>query len=361
MEKEYRLGAKVKASAAEEMRRFLGANHLLDDRYYVSRNKEGTKIVFPLLRYPSLAESALLDATVDHEVVVSKFKFTRRKKRTRTLKEAISEYIPLDKRDFIPSSLDVIGDLAIVELSPPLTSYGHIIGKGVTEVNPHVVGVFGKAGVVSGEYRLRQLKWLYGKKRTLTVHKENGCRYHVDIAHVYFSSRLSTERVRVVSHVHEGETVLDMFAGVGPFSVLAARQGAKVIAVDVNPSATRLLAQNAKLNKVQGKVNIFTGNIRNVDRRLWWGQCDHVIMNLPGHAVDFIDLAIGSLTPRGGVIHFYCFQKEPEATRHALTFFEKQVTANHGVIKEVLDVRKVRMSAPHEWQICVEAKVIREK
>jgi tRNA (guanine37-N1)-methyltransferase len=76
------------------------------------------------------------------------------------------------------------------------------------------------------------------------------------VTKVYFSPRLSQERLRIAQKVRGGEVVIDMFAGVGPFSIQIAKKfnNVKVYAIDTNPVAIQFLKQNIALNKIE---NIF--------------------------------------------------------------------------------------------------------
>jgi len=245
----------------------------------------------------------------------------------------------------------------VVELPEALARHANVIGEAIMQASPHIKGVFAKRGPVTGEYRLRAVEWIAGTRNTLTEHKENGRRYLVDIEAVYFSPRLSTERLRVAQMIPPSSLVLDLFAGVGPFSVLIASRGCRVIAVDINPRATELLRLNAERNKVSSAVVILTGDARQVPRDLWWGACDHVIMNLPGHAFEYLDLALGALRGSGGIIHFYCFAREPSPEAAAQQLLQAKLRELGAAVKAIHRVRRVRMAAPHEWQIGIDLSV----
>jgi tRNA (guanine37-N1)-methyltransferase len=351
-------GAKITAKAADRLRRELLKHGFLEPKYYIRREKHEQEVVFPLQHKLSTKEIALIQAAIKSPFQIQMFSFIMRKQHPSTLQEALTDVIPKKLHPQIPSAIDFIGDLAIIDLPSSLDNYGEKIGQGIIGMNPRISGVFRKAGAVSGQFRLRKLRWLTGAHRTSTIHHENGCRYYVDVAQTYFSGRLSTERLRVADQIQKGARVLDMFAGVGPYSILIARRGAKVVAVDVNPHATELLKQNAVLNKVQSQVIVLTGDIREVNRQSWQGQCDYVIMNLPGHAIKYLDIAITALKSIGGIIYFYCFQKEPNLETGVTNSITPLIQQLGGKLESIQDIRKVRMAAPHEWQMCAELKII---
>ena len=117
--------------------------------------------------------------------------------------------------------------------------------------------VFEQRGGMEGEFRLRKLSHLGGEDRTVTTHRENGCAFKVDLAQCYYSPRLSTERLRIAEAVGGEESVLNMFAGVGPFSIpIAKKRKARVTSCELNEHACRFHVENNGLNKVDGLVDV---------------------------------------------------------------------------------------------------------
>jgi tRNA (guanine37-N1)-methyltransferase len=179
----------------------------------------------------------------------------------------------------------------------------------------------------------------------------------VDLARAYFSPRLSFEHHRVASQVREGETVLDMFAGVGPFAVQIAKthKNVRVYSVDVNPYAIEYLKKNIRLNRVNGKVIPILGNSEEVIERKLLGKADRVIMNLPEQAAQFICAACHALKPKGGIIHFYGFLKAPDTLHRVQAGFVQDVERFGRDVKRISHSRLVRATAPYEWQFVIDA------
>lgn len=274
------------------------------------------------------------------------------------ISELLEKAVPENFLTYIPHSLDIIGDIAIVELNPEIWEFRGAIGDAILKSNRHVKAVFAKGGRVNGVYRVRSLVHIAGEARTVTFHKENGCIFKVDVANTYFSPRLSGERVRIASQVNPGEVVVDLFAGVGPFSILIAKMRRGIVhAIDINPFAIQLLEENIKLNKVSDLVHPYLGDCREVVNAKLKRVADHVIMNLPGSAYKFIDVACLALKENGGVIHYYQFGKEQDTCNSVVEFFERQLSEVGASLVKVLNVRRVRSTAPREWQIAVDAVV----
>jgi tRNA (guanine37-N1)-methyltransferase len=168
----------------------------------------------------------------------------------------------------------------------------------------HVKAVFDQEGGLEGDFRLRRLRHIAGEERTLTMHKENQLRLMVDVEKCYFSPRLSTERLRVSDLTAEGEMVLNMFAGVGPYSItIAKRKKATVYSCELNTYAYELHVKNNALNKVEGRVRMFNEDASKLpdilDERF-----DRILMPHPSQSDRFLPAALRLARP-GGWIHYY--------------------------------------------------------
>jgi len=217
----------------------------------------------------------------------------------------------------VSSGVDVVGDIAIVRLEEFSASEKRSVAGALLDELKNVRVVLEQRGSIEGEYRLRTLRHLAGEKRSTTVHRENGCSYRVDVAKCYFSPRLSTERLRIAESVEPSENVLNMFAGVGPFSIpIAKLRGAKVLSCELNECAARLHSENDELNKVDRKIEVINGDaaeLPHITKR----KFDRVLMPLPSEADMFLPIAL-CMVKKGGIIHYYRHvlgEDEDEATK----------------------------------------------
>jgi len=210
--------------------------------------------------------------------------------------------IPEELRAMLPSSYDTIGSIAVVKIAPEVAAYSNQIGDAIIATQKSIKTVCSDSGVVD-RYRTRDIQIVAGEKTTETLHREYGLTLDIDVSKVFFSPRLATERDIVAREVSAGEVVIDMFAGVGPFSIMIAkmRSPKTVYAIDLNPEAIELLKRNITLNKVSNVVPIL-GDARAEVGRL--EKADRIIMNLPHDASSYIQEAIRALKP-GGVVHYY--------------------------------------------------------
>jgi tRNA (guanine37-N1)-methyltransferase len=198
--------------------------------------------------------------------------------------------------------IDVVGDIAVLRFEDAPASVKKETALKTLEETKSVKAVFEQVGGIEGEFRLRALSHLAGEDRTLTVHKENGCLFEVDIATCYFSPRLSTERLRVAEEVSPGESVLNMFAGVGPFSiVIAKKKKARVTSVELNPVACEFHRKNNVRNKVSDLVQVLNVDASHFETE---GLFDRVLMPHPTQSMSFLDAALAK-TARGGTVYCY--------------------------------------------------------
>jgi len=225
-------------------------------------------VYIPLFRQPSEKELEALKKRAP-ECKVSTYPFPERKKQVKTFVELLENELPSHLLASLPRAMDLVGDIAIIEIPLELDAHKRVIGETVLKTHKNAQTVLAKAGAISGTYRLREFSVIAGEPKTKTVHKEHGCKYYVDLAKVYFSPRLSHEHNRVASFVKDGETVVDLFAGVGPFSVLIAktRENVKVYAIDANPYAIKFLKKNIRLNRVESQVYPILGDAKQVSSK----------------------------------------------------------------------------------------------
>jgi len=320
--------------------------------------RETEQVYIPLTRTPTADELKELKANLP-TLEMSKRKSFESAKQPARLSDLLSGKIPSHVLASLPHAIDFIGDIAVVEIPPELEPYKQDIGEAILKAHKRVKTVLSKCGAVSGVYRLRDFEVVSGETRTLTVHREYGCVFHVDTAKAYFSPRLSYEHARIASLVQEGETVIDMFAGVGPFSILIAKKHTTthVYGIDVNPEAYILLKKNVVANRVIDKVTPILGDTRQVINERLSEVADRVIMNLPEKAIEYVDVACKALKPKGGIIHYYEFVNQPEPIETAKSRLAESIKQTNRELYKILHTRIVRGVAPFTHQVVVDAKV----
>jgi tRNA (guanine37-N1)-methyltransferase len=256
----------------------------------------------------------------------------------------------VDALGFIPA-YEIVGDIAIIDQH---ASDAHKIADALMR-QKNIKTVLQAASAVEGEYRTREFTFLAGEKRTETLYRENGCRYLLDVSRVYFTPRLATERMRIADQVKDGDKVVDMFAGVGPFSILIAKKlpSSQVIAIDKNPVAIKYLKENVRLNKAKN-FEVREGDVREEIRGI--SGADHIIMNLPHSSLEFLEPAFSAIK-EGGIIHLYAIAHEDDLFDGIFgRIGESARRFNYEVI--VMERRIVRPYAPYQYNICIDFQVI---
>jgi tRNA (guanine37-N1)-methyltransferase len=259
------------------------------------------------------------------------------------------------------SAFDIIGDIAIIK--PPSSSNISVaeVADAVMKRHRNVKAVFSQATEVHGNFRLRGLVHVAGENRTFTVHRESNCSFRVDVAKCFFSPRLSGERARIANLVQQGETVVNMFAGVACFSIVIAKHvsGTRIYSIDINPVAVNLMSENVRLNRVYGAVIPILGDAKTVIQDRLRGCADRVLMPLPEKALEYLPFAVSALKPSGGWIHVHMFEhaakKEDPAEKTRVRLSE---ALNGLEVKfEAPNVRIVRSTGPNWWQTVADVNI----
>lgn len=339
---------KVKKKNAESVRRKLISLNFLD--YSRKISSDGNFVSIPLNAGFVKGKITKLGS------IVSK-SFMPTKQRPRGIAELLAKKLTKSELSKLKTSFDIYGDAVVMEIPPELAKKEKIIGEAVLNLYKNMRAVFKKKGAVSGVERVRRLKRIAGAGGTRVAYKEHGCTFKFDIAKSFFTPRLSTEREIVANQVQPGEVVLDMFAGVGPFSIIIAKKQPlvrKIYAIDINRQAVQSLKENAKLNKVEEKIEAFAGDSRLLVPKRLKGVADRVIMNLPKTSVNFLPYALKALKPQGGVLHYYTFKSSEEEVRAEVK--ERLAGQNY----EILAVRNVKPYAPREYCFSADIKIYKQ-
>ncbi len=216
--------------------------------------------------------------------------------------------IPEEILTALPRSYQVVGDLALVHLPEEALPYGEIIGEALARV-AKVRAVYA-VSLTEGEFRVRRVSKLWGEGGAETVHTEYGVRIYVDLSRSYFNPTLSYEHWRLSEEVRDGERVLDLFSGVGGFSLhIAFKRYATCVAVDSNPYAIAALVRSKTLNKLKGRVVPVVSRVEDVEGLLPREYFSRVILDLPHRSLEYLELAAG-FAERGGYIHLYVLGSE---------------------------------------------------
>ncbi len=319
---------------AETVRRYLKKQHLL--REDIKIVKERTCIYFPVVSKPK--------GLPDYPVVAKAFEI--RKITAHCYKDLLR--LPKKLMEELPTSYDIVGSIILIKLPKTLLQYRTQIGNALIQTHKNIRTVC-LTDPVSGELRTRNITIIAGKKQTRTTHTEYGLTFHVDAATTYFSPRLASERKRVASQVNPGEIVVDLFAGVAPFSIMIARFAKPkiVYAIDKNREAIDLAKENLKQNHVLETIEAIHADAKDAEKIIPT-KADRIIMNLPFSAYKFFSVALSIAAPICKV-HYYDIIRE-EDIEGRITALKKLAKKQKYILTEVV-IHKIKSYAPREFYI----------
>lgn len=331
---------KVPKKKAEEVRKYITENNLYAADYKTFRDEN--HVYFPVLKK--------LEGYAAVEMEGEMFE------KAKNLREALLDFLDDEELENLVTSYDMVGDIAIIDIPEELESKEKEIANALLETNKRLKVVAKKLGKVESEFRVRPLKVIAGEKRTETLYMEHGCRMKVDVANVYFSVRLSTERKRIAELVKPGENILALFAGVGPFPIVISKKhpDTEIVAIELNPEGVKYMKENIKLNKMDN-ITAVQGDAREVVLEKYKNFADRILMPLPRSADKFLDVAIAG-AKNGCIVHVYSFAP----IENPYEDIEKRISEeaeNAGVAAEIVNKKIVRPYAPKIVQVVIDFKV----
>ncbi|KAL3873917.1 hypothetical protein ACJMK2_036994 [Sinanodonta woodiana] len=274
------------------------------------------------------------------------------------------------------SGFSTIGHIAHLNLKQEVLKYKHLIGQVVMDKNTMVKTVVNKLTMIDNTFRNFQMELLAGEENYITRVKENGLTFEFDFSKVYWNPRLGTEHMRIVDSLGREDILYDVFAGVGPFSVPAAKKGVIVLANDLNSHSYESLQKNVKLNKIKGSIGCYNLDGREFIKTVvkdhmckTWNECVEnetkrnivFTMNLPALAVEFLDSFVGLLAdvkdhdfidsewvtmPK---VYCYSFSKSDNPNKDVT---DRVVAVLGSGILHDLNIRRVRNVAPNKDMLC---------
>jgi len=337
----------VQASLGERYRRKLLELNLLDLSYKLVSENE--RLFFPLVQESTQEE---LEGTLDlTDFELGTREFPAIVSGPRTIHEALVGKLSVEELESLPRAYDLVGDIAVLEIPEELNKHRSLIGETFQSIHTNFSTILGKKGAIKGTTRTRQYEFLAGEDKTDTVHIEYGCRLAVDLAKAYFSPRLLEEHHQVAQKVSDGELIVDLFTGVGPFAIHAAKnKDVRVIAVDINPEAIKLLQKSIAMNKLVGRIDPVVSDAHEYCETAETQMADRVIMNHPSGAFDYVSDAC-KIIRTGGTMHYYDFVGGDNPEDHLTNKITNLVKASGRKIDDIERVRRVRDSAPYEFQM----------
>lgn len=351
MKKSYAI--KVPLKYAQDTKLIINKNNLRNNECKLKKDKQF--IYFPIKSF-EIKNEILTNKNLklnNFNIIIDDFE--EYEKKIKTYKENLD--IPKNLKKYLPTSYDIIGNIALIKLPTELIEYKKNIGESILKSKKNIETIY-LAKPIEGELRIRKIEIISGKKQTKTIHKEFGLEFNVDVKYTYFSPRLANERKRIASLVKPGETVVDMFTGVAPYAIMIAKYSkAKIIyAIDKNKKAISLAQQNVKINNVVDKITLFNDDSKNIGEILEKEKkvADRIIMNLPFSAYDYFAYALDIIS-ENCVIHYYTIIKDNEIENTIKNL--KKIAKIKNVNITSYNINKIKSYSPREFYMGIDITV----
>lgn len=250
--------------------------------------------------------------------------------------------LPETVSDRLPDKWEIAGTAVTVKMDRELFPYAEPIGKAYAEVLC-ATSVFADVSGVSGEFREPDMRLLFGKAED-SVKIQNGIKYCYNVTEVMFASGNLEERKRMKELDCTGETVVDMFAGIGYFTLpLAKYSGArKVIACEKNPNSYRFLVRNLGLNGLTNVIPLL-GDNRGIPGKNF---ADRILMGYVQTTSDFVSKAL-EMAKSGCVIHYHDTFPVGKETEMTQAIFGKYCGDRKFAIEKMREVKSFAPSVSH--------------
>lgn len=252
----------------------------------------------------------------------------------------------------LPRSYQIVGKILLIKLKPRLIKHRKLIGRFILKLLPYIHSV-ALQKEISGLKREPKIEIIAGCKRTQTLHKEYGCKFFLDISKIMWSKGNKAERARLVKLAKADETVVDMFAGIGYWSLFLAKRAKKIYAIDINPEAIKYLEKNVWLNGFENKIEILRGDCRKF-APLLKNKADRIIIGYIYETEKFLPAAL-KIAKNGCIAHFHrtVATNKIEPLKQMIVKIAKK---NNCKIKFLL-CKKVKSYAPNILHVVLDLKI----
>lgn len=233
----------------------------------------------------------------------------------KSLKNLLKNDLTKQELDIIPLRYHIIGSVILTKLNPQLLKKKKKICQKILELNKSCKTIY-LISRIYGQYRKPKILYQYGDKEKSVIHREGGILYKLDPSRIMFSKGNFIERKRIIPLVKSGETIVDMFCGVGYFSLGLTKfsKARRVYAIELNPTAYKYLNENIKLNKLdKKKIKAIKGDCTKILPKLKI-KADRIIMGYLPDAFPYLDAAL-RVARKSTIIHYSCLINKNESRK----------------------------------------------
>ena len=276
------------------------------------------------------------------------------------LKEKLRGIIIDEDLSLLPRGFQTLGKVMILKLHPKLLEKRKVIANACLEILPKFKSVYLNLGKVKGKFRQpEKIEYLAGENNPIVEHTEHGIRYIFDLTKIMFSKGNLNERKYLATLVKEGEIIVDMFAGIGYFSLPIAKHSSveKIYSIELNTDAYKFLVKNIKLNHFEEKIVPIHGDCKNEVVRLSESglRADRVIMGVFPAPKDYIKEALLLVKDSGTTFHYEGIVEKENYRQLFDEFNEIAERQNHQC--KLLSKRFVKSYGPNLYHLTLDIKV----
>lgn len=270
------------------------------------------------------------------------------------LKDKLKNKLSNQELEILPRGYQILGKILIIKLKPKLIKNRKLVGESIKSMFPYIHTVC-LMKEIKGITRKPKIEIIAGCKVTQTLHKEHGCQFLLNVSEIMWSEGNKDERIRLTKIVKPKETVVDMFAGIGYFSIPIAKYSKpkKIYAIDINPKAIEYLRKNIWLNNVENKIEVLEGDCRKFSKMLE-NTADRIIMGYLLKTEIFLPYAF-KITKNNAIIHFHRTVKQEEIEKIKKKIIE--IGKKNKVKIKILKITKVKSYAPKIYHVVFDLKV----
>uniref|UniRef100_A0A7C2Z8W1 Class I SAM-dependent methyltransferase family protein n=1 Tax=Ignisphaera aggregans TaxID=334771 RepID=A0A7C2Z8W1_9CREN len=281
------------------------------------------------------------------------------------LKQIAEKVLGSEQAEALWKRIEIIGDIAVIRKpygkDIPVEVF-RLLGEEILKSMPYVKSVWLAASPVQGAERVREYIHLAGEKKSETTYKEHGCVFKLDIVRVYVSPVLGYDHMRIARQVKEGETVLNMFAGYGPYSVILSKHARPryVVSVDINEYAVKYARINIELNKIAHSNEVIQGDALIVAPSMG-ERFDRILMPYPDLFEEALKAASRAVK-EGGYLHPHLFvdaeSKKDSFVNACNTTLERLKSL--GLEGEVVGGHVIRSVGPRRYHVTVDIRITKK-
>jgi len=272
------------------------------------------------------------------------------------LQDRLKQKLNAEELQILPTGFQTIGDKAILTLRPELMGYKEDIAYELLDLFKTIKGVYLKTGAILGDYRTPQIEFILGENCPEIIHREHGIAYKFDITKIMFSKGNINERARIATLVKPNETIFDLFAGIGYFSLPIGRTGKpqKIYAFELNPTTYHYLLENIELNKINKEREIIVPILGDskVEALKIPEKADRVIMGILPSPKEHIDTVFQIIKDQA-MVHYEGLLNEKETEENLLTDFETQAKAYDRKI-DLIKTNYVKSYGPKVYHVTLD-------